>query len=320
MSEFHVEVVRIGPITKHPNADTLSITNIHGGYPIILRTGEYVEGDLAVYVPVDSVVPEGDPRWSFLGEHTRIRAKRLRGVFSMGLLTKADPSWVLGQDVHEELRIVKWEAPVIEEGSADEADPGTLPVYTDIEGLRRYRDVLVEGEEVVLTEKIHGENFRAMHDGDRLWVGSRTRIKKPDPKGSNWWKAAHSADLENVLRAFPGVVLYGEACGYTGGFPYGQAGRAPGLRAFDAMDSRSRRYFDYDDFCALAAGLHLAVAPPLYRGPWSWDLVKHADGKSTVDPSHVREGFVVRPVKERVDERLGRVILKMHGEAFLTLK
>lgn len=38
MSEFHVEVVRVGPVTKHPNADTLSITNIHGGYPVIMRT------------------------------------------------------------------------------------------------------------------------------------------------------------------------------------------------------------------------------------------------------------------------------------------
>lgn len=318
MSEFHVEVVRVGPVTKHPNADTLSITNIHGGYPVIMRTGEYVEGDLAVYVPVDALVPADDPRWEFLGVNTRIKAKRLRGVFSMGLLTKADPSWTLGQDVREALRITKWEADAPEEGSADEADPGTMPVYTDIEGLRRHRHALVEGEEVILTEKIHGENFRAMHDGERLWVGSRTRVKKRDPKASNWWRAAIAAGLEDTLRAFPGVIIYGESCGYTGGFPYRQAGRVPTLRVFDAMDSRSRRYFDADDFYALASGLRLTVAPPLYRGPWSWDLVSHADGMSVVDPTHIREGFVVRPVKERVDERLGRVILKMHGEAFLT--
>lgn len=66
-SEHRVEVVRLGPITKHPDADTLSITTVLGGYPVILRTGEYKEGDLAVYVPIDSVVPENDPRWEFLG-------------------------------------------------------------------------------------------------------------------------------------------------------------------------------------------------------------------------------------------------------------
>ncbi|RYE90041.1 MAG: RNA ligase, partial [Myxococcales bacterium] len=88
MSEFHVRVVRVGPIVKHPQADNLSIAQVFG-YPVIIRTGEYAEGDRAVYVPVDSVVPEGDPRWAFLGEHRRIRAKKLRGVFSMGLLTAA---------------------------------------------------------------------------------------------------------------------------------------------------------------------------------------------------------------------------------------
>jgi hypothetical protein len=47
--------------------------------------------------------------------------------------------------------------------------------------------------------------------------------------------------------------------------------------------------------------------------------VRHAEGKSTVDPRRVREGFVVRPVKERYDMLgCGRVILKLHGEGFLT--
>lgn len=318
MSEFHVEVVSVGPVTKHPNADSLSITNVHGGYPVIIRTGEFVEGDRAVYVPVDAIVPSDDPRWEFLGVNTRIKARRLRGVFSMGLLTKADPSWELGRDVREEMRIRKWEQDAPEEGSADEADPGTMPVYTDIEGLRRHKRVLIEGEEVVITEKIHGENFRAMHDGERLWVGSRTRVKKRDPKGSNWWRAALAAGLEDSLRSHPGVVVYGESHGYTGGFPYGQTSRTPTLRVFDALDSRSRVYFDAADLATFAAALSLPTAPVLYRGPWSWDLVSLADGPSTIDPTHTREGFVVRPIRERVDERVGRVILKMHGEAFLT--
>jgi hypothetical protein len=33
---------------------------------------------------------------------------------------------------------------------------------------------------------------------------------------------------------------------------------------------------------------------------------------------HVREGFVVRPVRERYDPAVGRVILKLHGEGFHT--
>jgi hypothetical protein len=56
MSELHAPVVRIGKVGKHPNADTLSITQA-GGFPVIFRTGDFKEGDLAVYVPIDSLLP-----------------------------------------------------------------------------------------------------------------------------------------------------------------------------------------------------------------------------------------------------------------------
>lgn len=35
---------------------------------------------------------------------------------------------------------------------------------------------------------------------------------------------------------------------------------------------------------------------------------------------HVREGMVVKPVHERFDDRIGRVVLKLHGEGYLTRK
>ena len=313
-SESRVTVVRLGPIEKHPNADTLSITQVHGGYPVILRSGEYAEGDLAAYVPVDSIVPEGDPRWEFLGVHRRIRAKKLRGTFSMGLLTKAAPEWVEGQDVTDELRIAKWSPEEPTEGSADEPDPGSMPVYTDIEGWRRWKGALVDGERVLMTEKIHGENFRAVHDGSRLWVGSRTRIKRDD-SASKWWQAAHAAGLADKLARHPGIAVYGECHGYTGGFPYGSPARKPTLRIFDAIDTRTRKYLGVDAFRAL--DLDIPGAPILHEGPWSPDLAALAEGPSTLDASHVREGWVVRPWEERDDPRLGRVILKLHGQGFL---
>lgn len=83
MSEFQVRVVQVGAIEKHPNADALSMTVVDG-YPVLLRTGDFREGDRAVYVPIDAVVPADDHRWVFLGEHRRVRAKRLRGIFSIG--------------------------------------------------------------------------------------------------------------------------------------------------------------------------------------------------------------------------------------------
>ncbi len=41
MSEFYVRVFRIGKVGKHPRADTLSITQGPGGYPVCFKTGEF---------------------------------------------------------------------------------------------------------------------------------------------------------------------------------------------------------------------------------------------------------------------------------------
>ena len=322
MSEFHVEVVRLGEITKHPNADTLSITMVRGGYPVIIRTGEFQPDDLAVYVPVDSVVPADDPRWAFLDGHRHIKARRLRGTFSMGLLTAADSSWPEGFDAAAAMRIVKFEpADEMEADGEDEPDPGYLPVY-DIEGLRRYRNVLQAGEEVFISEKLHGENSRFIHDGTRLWCSSKTRYKR-ESQGSKWWIAARRYNLAEKLATIPDVGLFGELHGYTGGFPYGVQRGVVGLRFFDALDRKTRRYLNALDFFALCERLELPTVPVLYRGPWpGLDGTRDmAEGKSSIDGTHVREGFVVRPVVERYDlHGAGRVILKLHGEGFLTRK
>lgn len=320
MSEWKVQIVKVGPLTKHPQADRLMLTKVFD-YPVITAVGELQEGDLAVYVPVESLVPGDDPRWAFLAGHNRIRAKRLRGIFSMGLLTKAEPGMEEGQIVAEQLQITKYEPPEpLTMGGDNEKCPFDFPVYTDIEAVRRWPDVLVEGEEVQLTEKIHGANARYGYHQDRLWSGSHTGIKKPDPNNL-WWKAANEAGLEAILKKAPGIAFYGEVYGQVQDLKYGHTtGGTASLLFFDALDLNTRRYLDLDEFEKLATDLGLKLVPKLYRGPWKAELALMAEGKTLVSNDHVREGFVVRPVKERFDERVSRVILKRHGEGYLTRK
>lgn len=228
MTEFHVEVVRIGKVEKHPNADSLSITQVHGGYPVIFKTGDYKTGDLAVYVPVDSIVPDTE-QWKWLApagaslrdKDRRIKAKRLRGVFSMGLITEAFPGMREGEDVSKLLGITKYEpdvevesAPVQRQfrqsmpwwkvafwnivlylglakyfGRKDWTSTGTnpprlkyLPGVYDIEPFRKYGQQWFEpGEVVIVTEKIHGQNASFVHDGKKLHIKSRTRWRRNDP-------------------------------------------------------------------------------------------------------------------------------------------
>jgi RNA ligase (TIGR02306 family) len=323
-SEAKVEVVRIGEIEPHGNADSLGVVMVHGGYPVCVRLTDWSPGMLAAYLPVDSVVDTSRPEFAFL-DKPRIRAKRLRGVFSMGLLVVAPEGAREGDDVTEALGVTHWtpeEEPQRGVKNAGDDDPGpsgwAFPLYTDIEPIRRHRNVLRVGEDVVVTEKIHGANARFAHDGERLWVGSRTRIKRHDD-GNTWWRVAKELDLYTHLQQLPRHVFFGEVFGKIQDLDYGINGVS--LRIFDVFDGNRGVYLNHDNGRAIAAAVGLPWVPILYRGPWDPARVNEwAEGASVLaSGGHVRAGFVVKPTTERV-EHMGRVILKMHGEGYLTRK
>lgn len=92
----------------------------------------------------------------------RVKAARLRGVQSFGFIMKIDPekgddpNWTEGTDVSEHFGVTKWEPPVeSEEGDAAPPHP-RFHTYTDIEHWANFPTVIPNGEEVVITEKIHG--------------------------------------------------------------------------------------------------------------------------------------------------------------------
>ncbi len=358
MTEFRVEVVRIGEIQKHSNADSLSIAMVHGGYPVIFKTGDFATGDTAVYIPVDALVPVSSDCFSFLAKeanadgYARIKAKRLRGVFSMGLLIKNTQGLSEGDDAQEALGIRKWlppsereDAPVTKKQSAKRSgfvswvseiwksvkktlgllpsEPPHVPVY-DLDGLRKFSHVLKQGESVVITEKIHGCNARYIHDGKRLHVGSRTKFR--EDHGNVWRVIADRLDLERKLSAFPWYVLLGEVYGSVQDLNYGVP-QSEGVRfaAFDVIKPSSKgdrcEFLSSDEFEYFCASIGVPTVPTLYRGKWDNELKSLAEGKSVVPgANHIREGFVVKPTTERYDSNFGRVILKMPGEGYLTRK
>lgn len=108
MSTFRCEVVPV-TLLPHPNADSLSLVQVFG-FTCVVRTADWVGRDRGVYVPVDAVVPDR-PEFAFLDGHRRIKARRLRGVFSMGLLLPAPWDAEVGDDLTEALGVTKYEPP-----------------------------------------------------------------------------------------------------------------------------------------------------------------------------------------------------------------
>ncbi len=364
MGEFKVEVVRLGDVQKHPNADRLSITNVHGGYPVIFQSGAFQVGDLAVYVPVDAVVPNTE-EWAWLNptgplrdKDRRIRAKRLRKVFSMGLLHPAPPGTVEGQDVAELMGITRWddEPEVVVNRPAqvpltwwqtilyailafffpsrkrlgnvrvDNAFRPRklkyLPGVYDIEPFRRFgRHTFQDGEVVVVTEKVHGQNASYVHNGKKLFMKSRTQWRSPDPNLNTWARVARKYDLEHKLAQKPGILLFGETYGNNADMAYGvKPNEGDSFAAFDCYDTNEGRWLNYGEFRRFCNELDIPMAPVLAQiewGPDSYDyLLPFAEGQTTLGATHVREGFVVKSVNERVP----RAILKLAGEGYHTRK
>ena len=91
MAYFEVNVVKIDQIEDHPNADALELAVI-GGYRAIVKLGDFKAGDLVVYIPEQSIVPQWLlERMGLEGrlagkDKNRVKAIKLRGVLSQGLV------------------------------------------------------------------------------------------------------------------------------------------------------------------------------------------------------------------------------------------
>lgn len=365
MSEWNPSIVVIEKVEKHPNADKLDIATVLGDYPVIIGRDTYKVGDLATYICVDTVLPDIEeyhhltprafeqyeetlpdgktiiknrptgPRYSIGScpeRHRTIFAKRIRNIFSMGLLLPPVAGLAVGDSVIEALNLTKMveeEEDNIEPGkkkkmgaNAEKAPSGWSVPHYDLEAARKYASCFIEGEEVVVKEKIHGSNFSASHDGERLWVKSRNFYKKEDPMDA-WWDAALRLNLKEKLAKYPGLVFFGELTGQVKGFKYDaiieNGALLTKVHFFDVYDSRINRYLDVDAAETILKDLDLPIVPELYRGPWTTKehMYSFAEGKSTLNDKHVREGIVVRPVINRFEPKVGgRLVLKFIGEGY----
>jgi hypothetical protein len=161
MSTFAVTVEKI-TITEHPNADALELANI-ADYQAIVRKGQFSTGDLVAYIPEQAIVPqvllkEMGLEGKLAGKQAnRVKAIKLRGILSQGLVYPARPEWQEGADVTELLGITKWEPPAPAHLAGEMYSAGLdRTLKYDIENIKKYPRVLEPGEQVVFTEKLHG--------------------------------------------------------------------------------------------------------------------------------------------------------------------
>lgn len=365
--EDHRATVCEVEIFNHPNADRLELARPVGtDWQCVVGKNQFKTGDLAVYVPIDSIVPQSFQDKYLSGskiqlKNGRIKTAKIRGEFSQGLLVPASSEHQLGQDVTDELGITKYEPPppkwwrdtsipkstrkkLKEQAKFVKFVDELFPKYTKIKNHKYWKRILQEGQDVVITEKLHGTNHRCgrIYTGRFKWPWHKKLWRRLTKKNdwlfvvgshnvTKWYKdgvyhrAAKEAGLDKLGKEWNGFIFYGEVFGH--GIQELSYGVPPGkleLRVFDIMfmnEWGQATYLPWDEVVDLCKKAGLQTVPVIYRGPWSDDLVKLADGDSLIPGAkHHREGFVVKPTTEQYHPRLGRIILKRISDTYLLSK
>lgn len=315
-STHRVEVVPV-QLEAHPNADRLSVVRVFGGYTVCVLTEEWQNQSLGAYIPPDSVVDTSRSEFAFLEGQARIKVKKLRGIVSMGLLMPVPNGAQIGDDLADYFGVTRYEPPLPAEANADtEAPPpGYHPNY-DVDSLRRYTHVFEPGELVWATEKLHGANARFCYAGDRMYAGSKTTWKVPN-RTNLWWQClAKYPELEAFCQQHPEITVYGEIYGRVQNLRYGTEAGEIRLAVFDLL--RESAWIDPAQARAIAPQLPwipcVAQNVPFYAEA----IFALAEGSSLIEgANHLREGIVVKPIRERTHPEIGRVCLKVVSNSYL---
>jgi hypothetical protein len=275
--------------------------------PMAARDGRLpsvAEGDDVAELLGFSHYEEPEPAPQMHGKQYKVLPKSLRGWF-----------WYILAKLH----IYR---PTVYGADCCKAPKQFSPVY-DVEGFKNYPRTFVEGEEVFVTEKIHGSNGRYQFGSadQKMHVGSHNYWKSE--KSTCIWRRALAQNpwLSEFCTQHPDHTVYLEVVPTQKGYTYGCTGDETKAFVFDVLrpDGTWVDKRDLYGMDPLGLGQHLV---PLLNGhckAFNLDEIKTlVEGPSTVPGAkHLREGIVISSATERTVRGLGRAQLKLKSMKFL---
>lgn len=326
MSDYLVPVVRLDDVIPHPNADRLELALIEG-WQVCVQKGAFKKGDEVAYFTIDCILPEPleahifPPDSKIKLKGGRVRAERIRKEMSYGFVHPLEKLYSAYPrnpvpDLAQILGVTKFEpeekeVPVAMRGKQAKSNTN-FPKFSKPTHLQASRTMAsrIKGT-AVITEKIHGTNFRAgivpfvpkswwkkllkffgLAPSFEFCIGSMNVQLKPSG-GSVYAKIAERYDLANVIPL--DTVIYGEIYGpdIQKGYHYGLKSGEYDLAVFEVrIDGKPLPYPEVIGFCEC---MGLKFVPVLHVGEgWEEVIDKLRSGKSILDMSQpVREGVVV---------------------------
>lgn len=202
-------IQRIVSVEKHPNADLLSICTVLN-YQCITKLDQYKPGELIAFIEPDTVLPQAPWSVFYRSKSNRVKAVRLRNVWSEGVIESLANIGYTGPveeglDIAEAIGVTKYEAPMPQDLNAAGPYGFGIP-KTDESRWNSVRD-LPWGELVDVTLKVDGQSWSAIaahghvaEDGV-LAIGGRSFLYQRDTI-NNYTKNEQQYDVLNKLDAF----------------------------------------------------------------------------------------------------------------------
>lgn len=312
---------KIGEIRPIEGADAIEAAVV-GGWTVVIKKGEFKAGDLAVYLEIDSWVPNelapflskgNEPREYNGVRGERLRTVKLRGQVSQGLLLPIEMAFPGSErrfwwsqvdvDVSDRLGIQKWEAPIPAQlaGDVEGVFPTVIP-KTDQERIQNLTEQLKEWQGNTdfhweVTEKLDGSSMTVFVHGDREGVCSRNWSLKETAGNTLWTVARRERLIERLRNTGRNLALQGELIGEgIQGNAYKITGQE--FYVFDIYDIDRGEYLTPLErrlFCDTYDIKHVPVlAKEMVIQEWVTGLLAMADGTSTLNSKAAREGLVFK--------------------------
>jgi RNA ligase (TIGR02306 family) len=316
---------KIDAINPIEGADAIEVATV-GGWKVVVKKGEFQEGELAVYCEIDSWIPteiapflsKGKEPRVFEGvKGERLRTVKLRGQLSQGLLLPLDVCKNIesllfeGLDVSFPLNIQKWEMAVPAQlaGQVRGNFPSEIP-KTDQERaqnlVKEIDSVIAAGLRFEVTEKLEGSSMTCYQLRGEFGVCSRNLDLKRDENNA-FWKASIAEQVELRMRAVDehwDFAIQGELIGP------GIQGNIYKLkeiefRVFDVYNIQEGKYLNPEARRDLITRMGLKHVPVLAAKADLFDtlglknvedILAFADGKSVMGDIEgpLREGIVFK--------------------------
>lgn len=234
---------RISSIRPIEGADRIVVAQVDG-WECVVKKDEFHEGDLIVYVEVDSIVPD-KPEFEFLRDRKfRVRTIKLRGQVSQGLVLPMsvlpEGNYPIDSDVTEVLQIKKYDPQAQQEEALLQSKKKVGSFSKFMMRFKWYRKLFLKSkrkggfpEWIVKTDETRIQNLTSLFNAERDKGTSFSITEKMDgqsvtyflrriskrkyefgvcsrnihlatPDNSSYWTIARKYKIEDVLKGLIG--------------------------------------------------------------------------------------------------------------------